>query len=74
MQVGCQLVFNDATLQSFIYKHTEDLKNVQRNKKKKKKENSQDVKLAQTRCQLVFNLRKPLTNSRMGTIFGVYKF
>jgi hypothetical protein len=34
MQVGCQLVFNDATLQSFIYKHTKDLKNVQRNKKK----------------------------------------
>jgi hypothetical protein len=38
MQVGCRLVFTDATLQSFIYKHTKDLKNVQRNMKKKKRE------------------------------------
>jgi hypothetical protein len=45
---------NDKTLQNFIYKHTlDDLKNVQR---KKKKEN---VKLAQTKCQ---NLSVSKTN------------
>jgi hypothetical protein len=43
--------WSDATLQNFIYKHTIDLKIVQRNKKEKNKEKSQDVKLAQTRCQ-----------------------
>jgi hypothetical protein len=29
---------DDATLQNFIYKHTVDLENVQRNKKKRKRE------------------------------------
>jgi hypothetical protein len=29
-------VIKDATLQNFIYKHTVDLENVQRNKKKEK--------------------------------------
>ncbi len=38
----------DATLQNFINKHTIDLENVQRNKKKKG-ENLQDVNIAQTR-------------------------
>ncbi len=36
------------TLQNFIYKHTIHLENVQMNKKK---ENLQDVKLVQTRCE-----------------------
>ncbi len=40
----------DATLQNFIDKHTVDSENVQKHKKKKR-ENLQDVKLGQTRCQ-----------------------
>jgi len=42
---------NDETLQNFINKNPIDLENLQRNKKKKKKENLQDVKLAQSRYQ-----------------------
>jgi hypothetical protein len=41
----------EKTLQSFMYKPTTNLENVQRNKKKKKREKLIDVKLAPTRCQ-----------------------
>jgi len=47
-------VIKDATLQNFIYKHTIDLKNVQRNKKR---ENLQDIELAQARCQNLSKLK-----------------
>jgi hypothetical protein len=40
---------DDATLQNFIYKHTQDLENVQRNREKG--ECTHDVKLAQTKCR-----------------------
>ncbi len=42
---------DDETLQNFINEHTVDLENIQRIQIKRKKENLQDVKLAQTRCQ-----------------------
>ncbi len=40
---------DDETLQNFINEHTVDLENIQRIKKKRKRENLQDVKLAPTR-------------------------
>jgi hypothetical protein len=52
--VGGGLGIKDATLQNFIYKHIVDLETVQRNKKK---ENLQDIKLAQARCQNLSKLK-----------------
>jgi len=52
----CNFSIIYAILQNFIYQDIEDLENVQRNKKKEKRDNLQDVKLAQTKCQ---NLSKP---------------
>ncbi len=36
---------------NFIDRHIVEQENVQRDKKKKKRENSHDIKLGQTRCQ-----------------------
>jgi hypothetical protein len=44
---------SDATLQNFIYKHSIDLENVQK-KKRKEKEYFQDIKLGQIKCQNLF--------------------
>jgi hypothetical protein len=44
-------IWDDAILQNFINKLTWDWKNVQMHPKKRKRENFQDIKLAQTRCQ-----------------------